>query len=73
MGLSTEIVKGTVLPFSAISGMSMVSLPSAGLASPMIFLTACSQSSLSQGPGAQGASQRRRYSGRSRRGQIPVD
>ena len=43
IGLSTEMVKGTVLPFSAISGRSITSLPSMGLASPSTFLTACSQ------------------------------
>src|SRR5581483_7648115 len=43
IGLSTEMEKGTVLPFSAISGISIVTLPSVGLASPRIFLSACSQ------------------------------
>ena len=43
IGLSTEIVKGTVLPFSAISGSSSVILPSMGLASPKILRTASSQ------------------------------
>ena len=43
IGLSTETVKGTVLQFSAISGRSIVSLPSLGLASPKMPLTACYQ------------------------------
>src|SRR5262245_11337062 len=43
IGLSTLMEKGTVLPFSAISGSSTVILPSIGLASPRILRTACSQ------------------------------
>ena len=40
MGLSTVSVNGTVLPFSAISAISSVSLPSMGLASPRSFFSA---------------------------------
>src|SRR5262245_26967281 len=55
MGLSTETVKGTVLPFSAISGRSMSTLPSIGLASPSNFFTVCSQPSLASCARSAGA------------------
>ena len=44
IGLSTVTVIGTVLPFSAISGRSSLTLPSAGVLPPVNFLISSSAS-----------------------------